>query len=643
MKTGQNIIEFLRGKYFLLPYFIFIIVGVILYKKTLTFEYVWDDNYFLFDNTLLKEKEWSWNTFLRPIIEGTSYFRPLIMVSWMAEAELFSLQPAVSHGINLFLYVINCCILYKIACLVFKKYEKQGKLNGQAICATLLYAVHPCLVESVAWVSGRFDLLATTFTLAASLVAISPFNIKRGVLFGIFSLAALLSKEIGILIPCIVFSLTFAISPSEKFKFFYRGLGFYLLIFIAAALFYFFLRSLSLDVVAYHDFKINDIFERIISGLWIRHLSFYSFISLFPFMDLMSQHVWENELNSWRQSNAALIASVCWFGAVCFFAFKRKPWAILWMGFFVSISLVLGIVTIHIGGTVGSERFLCFPLAMLSLSIVEIYNIVEAKLKNIKRKKELMQIFFSGWICLLFFYNYNYQIVWKSNIFLWGFQYEKSPNNATAIISYLMALSDDPTSLNREKFMEIIEKVREDFEGRFPREVQIIYANYLLNQKDPEALPYYEGVVNMQIKNIDEIRHVENKFNTRLDFYSRNNYLKSLIAFGEDMDKTRMQMEEFNMDSMVERGFEAKFVSTKIVIYYLSGDVERALEVYKENLPSITANGLENTARDMAGMVNEHCKFRKEKNEWDKEDCFEYTENFLGHFFKPGELKKRHG
>jgi Tfp pilus assembly protein PilF len=84
------------------------------------------------------------------------HWHPLTWLSHMADCELFGLNPAGHHLVNLLLHILSALVLF----FVFLRMTRA--LWASAFVA-VLFAVHPLHVETVAWVADRKDLLATLF------------------------------------------------------------------------------------------------------------------------------------------------------------------------------------------------------------------------------------------------------------------------------------------------------------------------------------------------------------------------------------------------------------------------------------------------------------------------------------------------
>ena len=88
-------------------------------------------------------------------------FSPLGYTLFLLETFQFKANPAGFHAVNLVLHLLNVVLLWTL----LRKLELPG-----AWIATLLFAVHPVTVESVAWISRQPTLLGTCFLLGSLIV-----------------------------------------------------------------------------------------------------------------------------------------------------------------------------------------------------------------------------------------------------------------------------------------------------------------------------------------------------------------------------------------------------------------------------------------------------------------------------------------
>lgn len=132
----------------------------VLYFNTLSYDYCGDDTILIKENKLVNSGL-SHATLL--LTKGTFYgynnqnygaYRPLAMLSFATEAQLFGLNPFVGHLINILLYSACCILLYYLLLQFFP--DK----NLIALLITLLFLSHPLHSEVVANIKSRDELFA---------------------------------------------------------------------------------------------------------------------------------------------------------------------------------------------------------------------------------------------------------------------------------------------------------------------------------------------------------------------------------------------------------------------------------------------------------------------------------------------------
>ncbi len=214
----------------------------LIYLPTLRYEFTWDDQMLITENRNLRTANPAQlfaQTFW-PDPTGEGYYRPVVALSYWVERRLWGLNPLGFHLTNLLLN----CLVAGLAALVL------ARLLGKALLALvggLLFALHPAHVESVAFVSGRTDLLMSVFLLTAFLLVLRFRATQRpitgiGILAG-FSLA-LLCKEAAIMFPLLAF---LALAPSIRRPGTTRQTWFLLIGMILIAALYLVARSLILS------------------------------------------------------------------------------------------------------------------------------------------------------------------------------------------------------------------------------------------------------------------------------------------------------------------------------------------------------------------------------------------------------------
>jgi Tfp pilus assembly protein PilF len=128
-----------------------------------------------------------------------AYYRPVTVLSYMADLRLFGFaSPAGPHALNVVYHLITTYFVWR---LLRRLFVHLPKAETAAQIATILFAVHPIHTESVSWITGRSDLLATLFLLPALLAALKwRDNGSMSALFlsPVLFFLALLAKEVAL-------------------------------------------------------------------------------------------------------------------------------------------------------------------------------------------------------------------------------------------------------------------------------------------------------------------------------------------------------------------------------------------------------------------------------------------------------------
>ncbi|WP_311222236.1 MULTISPECIES: hypothetical protein [unclassified Acidovorax] len=605
----------------IVPYILLLTFVVCIYGQSIFFGYVWDDNTLFVENTLLREGIFSWQAVARPILPDSSYFRPLVLFTWLLEMRWFGLNPIYSHAINTLIHACSVCLIFHLTIQVF---NGAAYVKSRGIIAAFLYAAHPCLVESVAWVSGRFDLMATMLTLSACVVVMASkdqvtkiISVRVLAVF-ILTMLAMASKETGILFPGLCLLLVMA-SNSTKPAFF-KGIknsinktSPFLAAYLCAAVVYFITRKIALGFASYSEFGGPNLLEIFNDSIkWARTLSFYTFLSVFPFGSITPRHDWSLEINSWRQNSFVVVTSILVFLGVIWQAFKGQSWAKLLLGFYLGLLPVMGFVPIMNGETIGSERFLSLPLAPFSIAVATLLMEGWGKFSSRMRSSEKFLCGALAVICLsvMSFVTYTIASMWESSLRLWSWQYSINPDNNIIRTNYLYSLSKESNPVAKQKFTAEIEAIRSRYGGQLPLDVQTVYAIYLLLEHDPEALKYYEGLE----KHAGQIWKKIHGDDLRSTFAYTHvgtlmNYSQALIIFNGDLVQARKKLDE--AQSIAPKGSEFNIAHQMVALLYLEGDTYAARKYYVESRQQLKAFNLAKLHASMKTLVGQYCVVKK--------------------------------
>ncbi len=124
-------------------------------------------------------------------------WRPLALITFATEWQLFGQNPNISHAVNVLLYAICCLMLFRLLNTFLLKNN-----IWIAAAASILFAVHPIHTEVVANIKSRDEILSLLLIISSMYLALryhlnsKPFYFLLLSIFCYFM--ALLSKENGV-------------------------------------------------------------------------------------------------------------------------------------------------------------------------------------------------------------------------------------------------------------------------------------------------------------------------------------------------------------------------------------------------------------------------------------------------------------
>lgn len=211
----KNILEFLTTH----PYFTIISLGLFIYIKTLFFSYTYlDDNVLILDNyRFIKNLSFIPQSFITEVFHsshlGAAYYRPLLTISFILDAQIGGINPFIYHLSNLLIHLTATSLLY----LLLTKLSSSKK-HLLPLLLSLIFLTHPALSQAVAWIPGRNDSLLALFVLLSFINLINYTQKKHLSSYFyhlIFFSFSLFTKESALLIPFLFAFYTFFITKPK--------------------------------------------------------------------------------------------------------------------------------------------------------------------------------------------------------------------------------------------------------------------------------------------------------------------------------------------------------------------------------------------------------------------------------------------
>ncbi|MCD6287554.1 MAG: tetratricopeptide repeat protein, partial [Candidatus Hydrogenedentes bacterium] len=222
------------------PHTVFLAVLAVLvlatYLNTLRNEFVWDDVSSVQRNPYVQSLAHIPTLFVTDQhISGRgqgNFYRPLVATSFAVDYAIWGQNPLGYHITNILMHMAVVVCLY----FVYLRMCGGGP-NTKPVAATAagIYAVLPVNTESVAYISGRADMMDAVFGLAAFLALHKARTGPRPAVWYTASILALvaayLSKEFAVVFPILILIMDLAadISPRGKPRAIYHAASFALL------------------------------------------------------------------------------------------------------------------------------------------------------------------------------------------------------------------------------------------------------------------------------------------------------------------------------------------------------------------------------------------------------------------------------
>lgn len=511
--------------------------------KTHTFLH-WDDINYILRTEFLRPL--STENLLRMFTEfSTSNWHPITWLSYAVDFSIWGEQAPAFKITNIFIHFLNSLLVFYLGYLILG-ILKHGKINSlaqalatdnrtetfAAMLSALLFAIHPQHAESVAWISGRKDLLCALFYFSAIIAYLHQHYANNKTLWrNITSLAfvlALMSKPIAITLPVILIFLDIYLlkkySPSHTLldrvkQLVYGKLTYF---FLAIAVLMISLITQTPNITGVQDYTL-------VSRITNATTNYFYYITSIIFPALLSPY---HPL----QSDPTDISLINWISVLLFIsAFilcvtagrKNYHTPMLILGSYM-LMLLPAIGLLHLGHAVRADRYAYIPTTGFYIFIG--YVITQTNSWLSKRSLRSLPLVFIvvAWAVFLSFNTYQDSKAWMNDKTLWQTVIDQYPHSAAtahvnlgnvlfmeehytaAIDSYKNAIKIDPAhieamrnlgatynqindSKNAEKYYHMMIEAEPD--SHYP---YIVVGDYYFNNKNiQQAALYYQKALDI--------------------------------------------------------------------------------------------------------------------------------------------------
>ncbi len=477
-ETTEKVADFTSSGFWtnnLIPILILFVLPFALYGMSLGFEYVLDDKIVITDNDFTK-KGFSgiWDILTTDSFEGYfgeqktilagGRYRPLSIITFAIEYQIFGLNPVAGHFFNILLYALSALLLFRVLLQLFPPLETSRWYLSLPFVASLLFVLHPVHTEVVANIKGRDEILALLFAFGALYFILKHLkNNSIPMLLG-----ACISLLLGILAKENALTWLFII-PLSLYYFTKASWGQIAKItgaLLLTVLLYFLIRYNALGYILYTGKESTDIMNNPFYGLdpgkraatIMYTLGLYIKLLLYPHPlthDYYPFQIPIIDFQDWRALLSVLVNLSLLIYALLGIRKKSIPsYAILF--YFASLSIVSNIF-VNVGTTM-NERFIYMP--SVGLCIILAYFIARWLPARLNEKPNEVNIISVGLLSVLCFAYVAKTLIrvpdWRNALTLNSAAVRFSPNSARANCFMGVAIFEDykiETDANRKKQM----------------------------------------------------------------------------------------------------------------------------------------------------------------------------------------------
>lgn len=312
---------------------------IAIYLQTFDFAFInYDDDAYVTANPMVlggltvQSVQWAFTSIER------FYWHPLTWLSHLADVSLFGVNAGAMHAGNVLLHLLTSSLLLIVL-------RRLTGAEGRSLAVTLLFAVHPLRVESVAWIAERKDVLAG-FLIVATLWAYeryvrAPSPGRYALTFAIF-LLSVTAKPTAVIVPFLMMIVD--LWPLHRFAW-KEKIPFFAVSTVLAALTVTGAGKMgALDMLGSVPIQ-----TRLANAVW--SLAMYVLHTIFP-LNLAALYPYEQDLPFAPLVAAGLAALT----AVAILQRKKRPWVFAgWVWFVVALAPTLGFV--QAGVQARADRF----------------------------------------------------------------------------------------------------------------------------------------------------------------------------------------------------------------------------------------------------------------------------------------------
>lgn len=424
------------------------------------------------------------------------YYRPFHILSFMLDHFIWQQEASGYHLTNYLIHALNSILFFTILKSLFARFQFK---DDYALPGALLFGLHPLTCESVAWISGRTDLIASLFCFIAFRVYLTTSALRYPII-SFCLLLGLLAKESALaLVPILLLTdLTFNYYQETSGKEKIRSLFNWIVALLPALITYLLIRTGRLSILD-HGAQ-TALSNKVVSGnetILGNFISFFLHFSASIAFYLKKLFI-PFPLNFAIDQIAVLPYFLLFLTCVMLLGYlvlQKKYSLPFWASLIISSFFpALFVATSKLAWTPYAERYLYLSCAVWSTAIIWTgATLVKNGLIRKPLFQSLLWCIIAIWGCTTF----QRTFVWQNDLSLWRETIQQSPNFGKALYKYGEALS---AAGYKEEGLHMFRlaanaPINKDFKSLA---LIRLGQNALNEKKDHEALQYFQEALAIQ-------------------------------------------------------------------------------------------------------------------------------------------------
>ncbi len=571
----------------------FLIIGWLIYAKTLSGPFVFDDFPNIVKNPFIRITTLTSDSLLL-ILRGPSASRPTAMATFAANYFVNQYRPAGYHLVNILIHILVAFLVFQLARQTLQLYDQKSFLVP--FIAALLWLVHPLHIQSVTYIVQRMNSLAALFFLLALLGYIRARRLppaanrrvlKKSLLMGscgLFGLLALGAKPNAAILPLVIvlYEWFFLSSPklAWKKKQFPKSILLALAVFFVLSMLYLGFHPVE-KILSDYENQNFTLVQRLLTEPVI--ILYYLSLLAFPHPNRLQLIYDISPSLSLTEPPITALSLITLSGiiAVALLTARRHKifsFALLWY------LLTLAIESSFIGRALAFDHRTYLPSVFPIIAVS--YLLIKCS-----RKQLTVLLIISAVIGLFGFWAYSRNHVWTTSISLWRDTAHKAPFSAPAANNLGLAhKAANNTAKALKQFRKTI-----DLDPGYEKAYNNLAIVLRDNGQAREALPYFQKALSLNPRYPDAYYNLGlalfdlGKMGEATTYYEKALDLNPLYDKAHNnlgivlqmQGKTEKAMTRFRRTLEINPYFEKAYNNIGIS-YFRSGKLNKALVCFQQ-------------------------------------------------------------